>query len=407
MNGSRPLSAMVSYQSTDGDAAELLHEELALRGFVVVHDQCSFLGGARIAMEMDLGVRSCDVFVSLLTPESLYLDAKPGSPRPALEEFLAAMQRRRRPATAGTGDPLVVLPIPKRLGSRAEAAKTVFGQTGEDIGSLWVRSVDTDSPDLSQPEASGVAQEALEATLSPTVHAVPNHFDVMFVTRGHGQSARFLTIDATSLVGGSRKAGGRRDWKRILRGLRDVERALARTCTREINLMAKAHISGAFAIGRVFNQSGGWRLSAAGRYGDVQPSPMQAGDRLYVTYDPQGPGRDLCCEISLVGQPVFEMAREAIRSIPLDISGRLQISPRPKGDIDSETASLMAAEAACAIRAHITATRPNQTHIFCASPVEIAVLIGHRLTALGTDLCLYEPENDRYRLALVIPAHVS
>ena len=406
MNGSRPLSAMVSYQSTDRDAAELVHEELALRGFVVVHDQCSFVSGARIATEMDLGVQSCDVFVSLLTPESLYPDAEPGSPRPALEEFLAAMQRRRRPAIAGTGDPLVVLPIPKRVGSRAEAAKTVFGQTGEDIGSLWVRSVDTDSPDLSQPEASGVAHEALEAILSPAVRAVPNHFDVMFVTRGHGQSARFLTIDATPLVGGSRKAGGRKDWKRILRGLRDVECELARTCTREINLMAKAHISGAFAIGRVFNQSGGWRLSVAGRYGDVQPSPMQAGDRLHVTFDPQGPGRDLSCEISLVGQPVFEMAREAIRSIPLDVSGRLQISPCLTGDIDSETASLMAAEAACAIRERITATRPSQTHIFCASPGEIAVLIGHRLTALGTDLCLYEPEGDTYRLALVIPANV-
>ena len=407
MNVARPLSAMVSYQSTDGDAAELLHEELALRGFVVIHDQCSFVSGARIGTEMDLGVQSCDVFVSLLTPESLYLDAEPGSPRPALEEFLAAMQRRRRPATVGTRDPIVVLPIPKRLGSRAEAAKKVLRRTGERIGSLWVTSADFDSPDLSQSEASAIAEEALVATLSPALRTVPNHFDICFVTRGHGQPARFLTIDATPLVGGSRKAGGRKDWKRILRGLGDVERALASTSTREINLVAKAHISGAFAIGRVFNQLGGWRLSVKGRYGDVQPSPMQAGDRLYVTVDPQGPGRDLSCEISLVGQPVFEMARDAIRSIPLDISGRLQISPRRPGDIDSETASLMAAEAACTIRARITATRPSQTHIFCASPVEIAVLIGHRLTALGTDLCLYEPEGDTYRLALVIPAHVS
>ena len=251
------------------------------------------------------------------------------------------------------------------------------------LARLWVTSVDADSPDLSQSEASAIAEEALVATLSPALRAVPNHFDVTFVTRGHGQPARFLTIDATPLVGGSRKAGGRKDWKRILRGLSDVERALASTSTREINLVAKAHTSGAFAIGRVFNQLGGWRLSVAGRYGDVQPSPMQAGDRLYVTVDPQGPGRGLSCEISFVGQPVFEMARDTIRSIPLDISERLQISPHLPGDIDSETASLMAAEAACTIRERIAATRPSQTHIFCASPVEIAVLIGHRLTALG------------------------
>ena len=67
----------------------------------------------------------------------------------------------------------------------------------------------------------------------------------------------------------------------------------------------------------------------------------------------------------------------------------------------------MAAEAACAIRERITATRPSQTHIFCASPVEVAVLIGHRLTALGANLCLYEPEGGTYRLALVIPANVA
>jgi len=406
MKNARPLAAMVSYQSTAGNAAELLHEELALRGFVVIHDQCSFVSGARIAAEMDLGVQSCDVFVSLLTPESLYLDAEPGSPRPALDEFLSAMQRRRQPATVGTGDPIIVLPIPKRLGSRAEAAKKVLSLTGERIDSLWVTSADFDSPDVSQAEASAIAEEALVATLSPALRTIPDHFDVCFVTRGHGQPARFLTIDATPLVGGFRQAGGRKDWKRILGGLRDVERALARTCTRKINLVAKAHISGALAFGRIFNQSGGWRLSVSGRYGDVQPAPMQAGDRLHVTFDPQGPGTDLSCEISLVRQPVFDMAREAIRSIPLDVSGRLQISPFREGDIDSETASLMAAEAACAIRECITATRPSRTHIFCASPVEIAVLIGHRLTALGSDLCLYEPEGDSYRLALVIPASV-
>ena len=126
---------------------------------------------------------------------------RPGSPRPALEEFLAAMQRRRRPATVGTGDPIVVLPIPKRLGSRAEAAKKVLRRTGERIGSLWVTSADFDSPDLSQSEASAIAEEALVATLSPALRTVPNHFDICFVTRGHGQPARFLTIRRNPLGG--------------------------------------------------------------------------------------------------------------------------------------------------------------------------------------------------------------
>ena len=407
MNDDRPLSAMVSYQTADRDAAELLHEELALRGFVVVHDQCTFASGSRIATEMELGVQTCDAFLTYLTPESLYLDAEPGSPRPALDdEFLPSMQRRRQPASSGTGRRVVVLPIPKRLGNRSEAADRVVQQTGEDIGSLWVRSARTDKADLSLSEASAIAHEALEATLSPGPRAVPDQIDVVFVTRGHGQPPRFLTIDATSLVGGTRRAGKPKDWERILRALGETERMLARTSTRELNLVVKAHITGAFAVGRVFNQAGGWRLSVEGRYGSVQPSPLQAGDNLAVDTDPQGRGGDLSCEIALVGQPVFEMAREAIRAFALNLSERLQISIRASGDIGSETASLVAAEAAFVLREHIAAKRPPRTHIFCASPADIAVLIGYRLTALGTDLHLYEPEGDTYRLALVIPSNV-
>ena len=66
----------------------------------------------------------------------------------------------------------------------------------------------------------------------------------------------------------------------------------------------------------------------------------------------------------------------------------------------------MAAEAAWELRNRITALRPPRTHVFCASPVEIAVLLGHRLTALGTDLYLYEREGDAYQLAIVLPSDI-
>ena len=396
---------MVSYQSNDFGESELLHEELALRGFVVVHDQCSFLSGSRIATEMELGVETCDSFVSLLTPHSLYLGAQPGSPRPALDaEFIPAMERRREAASSDTRRPIVVLPVPKRLGSRADATDKVFGQTGEDIGSIWIQSVETDDPALGSSEAAGIAQEALKATLSPSARAVPDHVTIVFVTRGRGQPSEFLTIDATSLVGGRRRAGNPDDWTRILRGLSDVESALANNSPRELHILARAHISGAIAMGRVFNQLGGWRLSVAGRHGPVRPSPIQPGELLDVSIDPQGRGQDLSCEISLIGQPVFEMAREAIRSHSLRLAERVRLSTSVLGDIDCETASRMASEAAFALRERVAARRPPRTHVFCASPADVAVLIGYRLTALGTDLHLYEPEGDAYRLALVVPA---
>ena len=397
---------MVSYQSTDADAAELLHEELALRGFVVVHDFCTFASGSRIADEMNLGVEACHALISYLTPESLYLDAEPDAPKPALTEFCHAMDRRRRTSSEPDSH-FVVLPITKSLGSRSEAAATVFAETGESIDSLWVKSTRPDDPNLSTSEAADVAREALTATLEPGSLREGEPVTVSFVTRGDGQPPQFLTIDATTLVGGSRRAGDSQDWSRIVEALRDVERVLARTSSRDLNLVVRAHISGAVAMGRIFNQVGRWQPALEGRYGNVAPSPMGQYDQLRRTIDPQRiDGTDLSCEISLVGQPVFGMAREAIRAYSLELAERLQLSPRTPGEIDSNAASLMAAEAAWELRGRITELRPPRTHVFCASPVEIAVLLGYRLTALGTDLHLYEREGDAYQRAIVLPADI-
>ena len=405
MSLDKPLSAMVSYQSADYDAAELLHEELALRGFVVVHDQCSFTGGARIAQEMEVGVQSCDAFIAYLTRNCLYLDAEPGSPQPAMEsEFIPAMQRRRRPTSASGHRRLVVLPIAKGLGSRSEASNAVYKRTGEDIGSLWVRSANSSEPVLGVSEAGNIAEEALSATLAPEELSVPSPLAMSFSTRGDGQAPRFLTLDGTPLVGGDRRAGSQEDWGRILNALRSVERILARRQPREIDLVARAHISGGIALGRVFSQAGGWRISVRGRCGPVSASPLGRSDLLHSTVDPQDRGRDVSCEISLVGQPVFDMARETIRSRSLDLSERIQLSPRASGEFDSDTSSLIAAEAALILRERVAAVRPPRVHLFCASPIEVAVLIGHRLTSLNADLHLYEREGNEYRLVLVLAA---
>ena len=65
--------AMISYSRIDAAAAELLHDELALRRFDVVHDRYSFTEGSRIPADMTTGVETCDLFVPYLTPSSLYL----------------------------------------------------------------------------------------------------------------------------------------------------------------------------------------------------------------------------------------------------------------------------------------------------------------------------------------------
>src|SRR5690554_2352853 len=89
--------AMISYSWKDASSAELLHDELALRAFRVLHDRYSFTEGSRISSNMATAVEDCDVFIAYLTPHSLYFDAKPSDPRPALVgELRPALERRRR-----------------------------------------------------------------------------------------------------------------------------------------------------------------------------------------------------------------------------------------------------------------------------------------------------------------------
>jgi hypothetical protein len=64
----------------------------------------------------------------------------------------------------------------------------------------------------------------------------------------------------------------------------------------------------------------------------------------------------------------------------------------------------MTAVAAGGIRDAVFDIRPARVHLFCASPVEFAVHLGHRLTSLHADLHLYERDGPRYMPSLIIPA---
>ncbi len=50
----------------------------------------------------------------------------------------------------------------------------------------------------------------------------------------------------------------------------------------------------------------------------------------------------------------------------------------------------MASSAALAIRDAVFKIRPARVHIFCASPVELAVLLDYRFTSLHTAVLLGE-----------------
>jgi hypothetical protein len=408
------LSAMISYQWTDASAAELIHEELALRGFVVHHDRCSFPTGSRIGTNMEEAVASCDGFVAYLTPHSLYESSPAGSPRPAIDaEFKPAMDRlARSQAKDSVSRRPVIIPLTHGLGdSRTQAPERVRRATGKDISSLWTPVIlDQSTASITESEAAAVGRALLAALLAPgTDRPTEDPIEVLVVTRGEGQPPAFLSTDGTNLLGGAtNRPGEPATWDRYLAGLRDLQSALARwTERRQIDLRIRAHLSAAIAFGRVFNQAAGWRPDIEGRHGRVSPSTEVDHEELRTSLDKGGRPGDLSVEIDLLDVRVSDLAAGALMNLAEPATNRLCIwREGQQSDLLPNDVAAMASGAAVAIRDAVFDLRPARTHVFCASPVEFAVLLGYRLTSLHTNLHLYERDGDGYVPSLIVPANV-
>jgi hypothetical protein len=413
-----PLSAMVSYSWDDASAAELLHEELALRGLDVFHDRCSFPLGTRIGQNMADAVERCDAFVAYLTPSSLYLGTPKGSARPAIDnEFLPMMRRWRRtnsssaPVEGAPAGPVVV-PLTHGLGDpRGEAPQTVLRATGEDISSLWTPLVlDQSTKSITQPEAASVADCVIRAVLGPgrrTASVGP--IDIVVSTRGEGQAPGFSTVDATSILGGTvSRPGVSSDWNRFLAGIEDLQAGLARwTRERRLHVLARAHLTACLALGRVFNQAAGWQLTVVGRHGDTSmPRNPDPNTRVETSIDRTGGPGAMTVEIDMVGGNVAELATGVIRTTGEAPCARLQFHRKGSGDLLPDEVGSSADAIATAVRRYIAEFQPAVTRIFCASPAELAVLVGNKLTSLHTDFQLYERDGDHYVPSLHIPATV-
>ena len=408
------LSAMISYQWTDASAAELIHEELALRGLVVHHDRCSFPTGSRIGTNMDEAVASCDGFVAYLTPYSLYESSPTGSPRPAVDaEFKPAMDRlARSQAKDNRSRRPVIIPLTHGLGDpRTQAPERVRRATGKDISSLWTPVIlDQSTTSITESEAADVGRALLAALLAPGSDPPgEDPIEVLVVTRGEGQPPAFLSIDGTNLLGGAtNRPGEPATWDRYLAGLRDLQSALARwTERRQLDLRIRAHLSAAIAFGRVFNQAAGWRYHIEGRHGRVSPNTENNHEGLRTALDKGGRPGSLSVEIDLLGVRVGDLAAGTLMHLTDPATNRLCIWREvQQSDLLPNDVAAMASTTAIAIRDAVFDLRPPEIHLFCASPVEFAVLLGHRLTSLHTDIHLYERDGNGYLPSIILPANV-
>ncbi len=395
------LFAMISYSQADAEAAELVHEELALRGLSVAHDRCTFPVGARIASAMRTAVADCDAFVGYLTPASLY-EEKPEGPRPAIdEELLPAFDR------LASSRPPVLIPLVHGLGDpRTEAVERVRAATGRDISSLWMPvTLDQSTPRIQPEEAAEVARLLVQALVQQHADRVQT-VELSVVTRGSGQASAPLVVDATNLLGGDPpRVGDAVAWRRYLAGLRDLECALAAVVRdKSIRLIPKTHITGGFALGRVFHQAAGWVPSVMGRHGSASSRATERVDDLELHVDPGALGDDVSVEIDLLGVNVAALAAPALAVVTDRVSTRVVATRTARDDLTPAQVAGAADAVADRIRTVVHDRRPGLVHVFCAAPVELAVLVGTKLTSLHADLQLYEREGHRYVPTLRLPA---
>ncbi len=391
--------AMISYSWVDSDAAELLHDELALRGFAVIHDKYCFTDGSRIPANMSNAVEHCDVFVAYLTPNSLYLNKDPGQPRPTLTgELKPALRRRRQNLQPGASDTPVVLPVSHGLGDRAVAAETIRQHTGENIASLWTTWIDQATAHITQPEAAIVSAHAL------TSLANNPPCELFVATRGTAPPPVACTVDATRLLGGDRTSGEPADWARLQPALRDVEQHLsANGPGHNITIDLRCHLSAALATGRVFHQATRWSPTFATRGGPTQPTTADPKRFLNGNFDHCGEAGDLIVDIDLLGHNVADLTNSLAAELP-PAGGRISLTrSRAHGDLPTDEIAHAARWSANLIRSAHATLRPSTIHITQAAPAAFAGLLGHHLTALNADIVTYELDHYRYTSVLTIP----
>jgi len=394
---------MISYSWEDAAAAEVIHDEFALRGFDVIHDRYSFAEGSRIPTNMNTGVERCDVFVTYLTPNSLYLNGSSDDARPALVgELSPALRRRRQNLIGGQPDVPMIVTIAHGLGPREEAVESVRKHTGEDIGSLWSPVwLDQTTDRLTQSEAAAIAEHAAMSLL--TLQRPSSPIQLNIATRGTTPRPVRFTLDATRILGNERRPGSPIDWARFHAALASITESLNRSETRSIRLELSCHLAAAYAAGRSFHQATGWQLTVPTRHGDVTPAASGDGLPIRGDFDQYRETGDLLIDIDLLGHNVASGADNiAARLLPL--GGRISLSRDTSDDLMPLEIATLAHKAAAIVRSSHAALRPRTLHVMIAAPAAFAALFGYHLTALNAEALLYEFGPGGYTEALTIPS---
>ncbi len=202
---------------------------------------------------------------------------------------------------------------------------------------------------------------------------------------------------------------GRSTEEPIARALRDLSRAVSSSGIRAVRISGPAHLSAGVALGFTFNRATGHPIQVAhgkdwwSADGDVTPSGLRI---VKQQLNPGAP--DLLLTIALSRPELVSAADRAIGSVGSPIGGRIVVQPElgasreaiespahSRGMVRDVTNALMVARAEWGTRGTI--------HLFLATPLAFAVLLGYSLNGFGA-LALYElrPGQQEYMRTLTL-----
>jgi Zn-dependent alcohol dehydrogenase len=112
---------------------------------------------------------------------------------------------------------------------------------------------------------------------------------------------------------------------------------------------------------------------------------------------------DVAVELDLLGGVgVSALAAAVLAGAPRVASTRVVARRRAEGELRPPEVAAAAAAVASEVRVAVHDRRPSMVHMFCAAPVEFAILVGSRLTSLHAKVQLYERDGERYLPSLLL-----
>ncbi|HEX4452745.1 MAG TPA: SAVED domain-containing protein, partial [Kofleriaceae bacterium] len=119
-------------------------------------------------------------------------------------------------------------------------------------------------------------------------------------------------------------------------------------------------------------------------------------EHLHVTTDVGSRSGDVSLEVDLLGVDMSSLVAGALATAPNATTSRLVARRESDVDMSPEEVAGVARVVSDNIRELVHDREPHLVHMFVAAPVEVAVLIGHRLTSLHANFQLYERDGHRY-----------